>query len=238
MTWDNSAITIATLLPLAGALVITLVPRENEVTIRALGIVFTGAALVVAIAILVGFDYGGGSALQFELDTAWIPAISARFHVGIDGISLPLYVLTFAISFLCAVYTWRFVPTPGRAKGFLALMLVLETGMAGTFIAFDLILFFVFWELVLVPMYFLIGVWGSANREYAAIKFFLYTVFGSVFMLLGFLGMYFRADPHTFDILALQQVGAAGALSRRVPPFVFAAVAPRFALQVPVWAFH
>ena len=87
-------------------------------------------------------------------------------------------------------------------------MLLLETGMAGTFIAFDLILFFVFWELVLVPMYFLIGIWGSANREYAAIKFFLYTLFGSVFMLLGFLGMFFRSDigggAHTFDILALQ----------------------------------
>ena len=238
MTWDNSAITIATLLPLAGALVITLVPRENEVTIRALGIVFTGAALIVAIAILVGFDYGGGSALQFELDTAWIPAISARFHVGIDGISLPLYVLTFAISFLCAVYTWRFVPGPGRAKGFLALMLVLETGMAGTFIAFDLILFFVFWELVLVPMYFLIGIWGSANREYAAIKFFLYTLFGSVFMLLGFLAMFFTAEPSTFDIVELQRYAQQGGFSQGFQLVVFGAVGLGFAVKVPMWPFH
>jgi NADH-quinone oxidoreductase subunit M len=238
MTWDNSAITIATLLPLAGALVITLVPRENEVTIRALGIVFTGAALIVAIAILVGFDYGGGSALQFELDTAWIPAISARFHVGIDGISLPLYVLTFAISFLCAVYTWRFVPSPGRAKGFLALMLVLETGMAGTFIAFDLILFFVFWELVLVPMYFLIGIWGSANREYAAIKFFLYTLFGSVFMLLGFLAMFFTAEPSTFDIVELQRYAQQGGFSQGFQLVVFGAVGLGFAVKVPMWPFH
>ena len=102
-------------------------------------------------------------------------------------------MLTFVLSFLCAIYTWRYVPEPGRTKAFLALMLLLETGMAGTFIAFDLILFFVFWELVLVPMYFLIGIWGSANREYASIKFFLYTLFGSVFMLLGFLAMYFQA---------------------------------------------
>jgi NADH-quinone oxidoreductase subunit M len=238
MTWDNSAITIATLLPLAGALVITLVPRENEVAIRALGIVFTGAALIVAIAILVGFDYGGGSALQFELDTAWIPAISARFHVGIDGISLPLYVLTFAISFLCAVYTWRFVPSPGRAKGFLALMLVLETGMAGTFIAFDLILFFVFWELVLVPMYFLIGIWGSANREYAAIKFFLYTLFGSVFMLLGFLAMFFTAEPSTFDIVELQRYAQQGGFSQGFQLIVFGAVGLGFAVKVPMWPFH
>jgi NADH-quinone oxidoreductase subunit M len=238
MTWDNSAITIATLLPLAGALVITLVPRENEVTIRALGIVFTGAALVVGIAILVGFDYGGGSALQFELDTAWIPAISARFHVGIDGISLPLYVLTFAISFLCAVYTWRFVPNPGRAKGFLALMLVLETGMAGTFIAFDLILFFVFWELVLVPMYFLIGIWGSANREYAAIKFFLYTLFGSVFMLLGFLAMFFTAEPSTFDVVELQRYAQQVGFSQGFQLIVFGAVGLGFAVKVPMWPFH
>jgi NADH-quinone oxidoreductase subunit M len=238
MTWDNSAITIATLLPLAGALVITLVPRENEVTIRALGIVFTGAALVVAIAILVGFDYGGGSALQFELDTAWIPAISARFHVGIDGISLPLYVLTFAISFLCAVYTWRFVPSPGRAKGFLALTMVLETGMAGTFIAFDLILFFVFWELVLIPMYFLIGIWGSANREYAAIKFFLYTLFGSVFMLLGFLALFFTAEPSTFDIVELQRYAQQGGFSQGFQLIVFAAVGLGFAVKVPMWPFH
>ena len=159
-----------------------------------LGIAVTGAAMVVAIAIAVGFDYGDASALQFTVDAPWIPAIAARYHIGIDGISMPLFVLTFVLSFLCAIYTWHYVPKPGNAKAFVALMLLLETGMAGTFIAFDLILFFVFWELVLVPMYFLIGVWGSANREYAAIKFFLYTLFGSVFMLLGFLAMYFRSE--------------------------------------------
>jgi len=241
MTWENSAITIATFLPLVGALVIALVPREREQTVRALGIVFSGAALVVAIAIAVGFDYGAGNGLQFELDTRWIPAISARYHVGVDGISLPLYVLTFALSFLCAIYTWRFVPKPGKTKAFLALMLLLETGMAGTFIAFDLVLFFIFWELVLVPMYFLIGIWGSANREYAAIKFFLYTLFGSVFMLLGFLGMFFRSDvdgAHTFDILALQDFAAAGGFSRGFQLVVFGAVGLGLAIKVPMWPFH
>jgi len=131
MTWENSAITIATLLPLVGALVIALVPRENEQAVRALGIVFTGAALVVAIMIAGGFDYSGATQLQFELDTRWIPAINARYHVGIDGISLPLFLLTFVLSFLCAIYTWRFVPKPGKTKAFLALILLLETGMAG-----------------------------------------------------------------------------------------------------------
>ena len=170
---------------------IVLVPKAKDRLIRGLGIAITGAALVFAVAIAIGFDYGTDG-LQYTLDVRWIDAINARYHVGIDGISLPLYVLTFLLSFLCAIYTWRYVPEPGRTKAFLSLMLLLETGMAGTFIAFDLILFFVFWEIVLVPMYFLIGIWGSANREYAAIKFFLYTLFGSIFMLLGFLAMYFR----------------------------------------------
>ena len=239
--WEKSAITIATFLPVAGATVIALVPKERDRLVRALGILVTGAALAVAIAIAIGFDYGAGTGLQFQLDVRWIDAIGARYHVGIDGISLALYVLTFALTFLCAIYTWRFVPSPGKTKAFIALMLLLETGMAGTFIAFDLVLFFIFWELVLVPMYFLIGIWGSANREYASIKFFLYTLLGSVFMLLGFLGMYFRSDvagAHTFDIIKLQQFAAGGGFSQGFQIVVFAAVGLGFAVKVPMWPFH
>src|SRR5256885_12575172 len=244
MTWDNSAITIATFLPIAGALVIAFMPKENDRLIRALGIVFTGAALIVALAITIGFDYGSHDGLQFALNASWISTIGAHYHVGIDGISLPLFLLTFVLSFLCAIYTWRFVPEPGRTKAFLALMLLLETGMAGTFIAFDLILFFVFWEMVLVPMYFLIAVWGSSNREYAAIKFFLYTLFGSVFMLLAFLGMYFSSHvgvggtQHTFDILELQQFGARGGFSHSFQMVAFLGVFLGFAIKVPMWPFH
>jgi NADH-quinone oxidoreductase subunit M len=215
-----------------------MVPKEKDRLVRALGILFTGAALVMAVAIAIGFDYGKGG-LQFVLDTSWISAIGARYHVGIDGISMPLYVLTFVLSFLCAIYTWHYVPEPGRTKAFLALMLLLETGMAGTFIAFDLILFFVFWEMVLVPMYFLIGIWGSANRQYASIKFFLYTLFGSVFMLLGFLAMYFRSPaPHTFDMVQLQQFAAGGGFTHAFQLVAFGAVALGFAVKVPMWPFH
>ncbi|MFB3737521.1 MAG: NuoM family protein [Candidatus Velamenicoccus archaeovorus] len=238
--WDQWAISIATFLPLVGALVIAFVPRDRERLIRGLGIAFTGGALAVAVAVAIGFDYGG-SGLQFEVNTRWIDVIGARYHVGVDGISLPLYLLTFALSFLCAIYTWRFVPDPGRTKAFLALQLLLETGMAGTFIAFDLVLFFIFWELVLVPMYFLIGIWGSANREYAAIKFFLYTLFGSVFMLLGFLGMYFRSDvagAHTFDVIELQRFAASGGFTQGFQLVVFAGVFLGFAIKVPMWPFH
>jgi NADH-quinone oxidoreductase subunit M len=221
-----------------GAIVIALMPKSKERAIRGMGIVVSGAAFAVAVAIAIGFDYGSDG-LQYQLDLNWISAIGVRYHVGIDGISLPLYVLTFLLTFLCAIYTWRFVPDPGRTRGFLALMLLLETGMAGTFIAFDLILFFVFWEMVLVPMYFLIAIWGSANREYASIKFFLYTLFGSIFMLLGFLAMYFQGpDPHTFDMVVLRDFGATGGFSQTFQLIVFGAVALGFAVKVPMWPFH
>jgi NADH-quinone oxidoreductase subunit M len=236
--WEKSAVTLATFLPAAGAIVIALVPKSQDRLIRLLGILFTGAALAVGIAIVFGFDFGNHSGLQFVLNANWISTIHARFHVGVDGISLPLFELTFLLSFLCAVYTYKILPKPGRPKAFLALMLLLETGMAGTFIAFDLILFFVFWELVLVPMYFMIAVWGSANREYAAIKFFLYTLFGSVFMLLGFLALYFKSIPHTFDIIALQHQAATSPITKDLQVLIFAGLFLGFAIKVPMWPFH
>ena len=241
MTWQNSAITITTLLPVVGALVIMLVPKEQDRLIRGLAIVVSAIALVLAAAIAIGFDYGT-SGLQYELNVKWIEAIGARYHVGIDGISMPLYVLTFLLTFLCAIYTWRYVPSPGRTKAFVALMLLLETGMAGTFISFDLILFFVFWELVLVPMYFLIGIWSSSNREYAAIKFFLFTLFGSVFMLLGFLAMYFNGPSidghHTFDMLLIRDFALTGGFTHGFQLVVFAGVALGLAVKVPMWPVH
>jgi NADH-quinone oxidoreductase subunit M len=121
-------------------------------------------------------------------------------------------------------------------KALLALILLLETGMTGTFVALDLILFFVFWELVLVPMYFLIGIWGGPNREYAAVKFFLYTLFGSIFMLLGFLGLYLNASPSTFDVVELARQGIdASTLTQNL---IFFGLFLGFAIKVPMWPFH
>jgi len=236
--WEKWAVTLAVFLPTLGALVIAVIPGTMDRLIRALGILFSGAALVVGIIMLFGFNYGAHDGLQFEQNVSWISTISARYHVGMDGISLPLFELTLLLSFLCAVYTWRILPSPGRPKAFLALVLLLETGMAGTFIAFDLVLFFIFWELVLVPMYFLIGIWGSANREYAAIKFFLYTLFGSVFMLLGFLAMFFKSQPHTFDIVQLQRFAATAGFTKNLQLVIFAGVFLGFAIKVPMWPFH
>ena len=243
MIFEDWAVSLAVFIPLVGALVIALVPRDRDRLVRALGIVFTAIPLAIGIGILVGFDFGApgafgaadaGNALQYSVNIPWISALDARYFVGLDGVSLPLFELTLLLSFLCMVYTWRFLPEPGRPKGFVALLLILETGMAGTFVAFDLVLFFVFWELVLVPMYFLIGLWGGPNREYAAIKFFLYTLFGSVFMLLGFLAMYFNAEPHTFDLIALQGAG----FDRTFQLVVFGGLFLGFAIKVPMWPFH
>ncbi len=241
MTWfDEWSISLAVFLPVVGAVAVAMVPKERDRVVRAMFLLFTAAPLLVATIIAFKFDYGAGGAfgrgsgLQFEANVSWIEAFGARYHVGLDGISLPLFVLTFLLTFLCAIYTWKWLPEPGRPKAFVALIMLLETGMAGTFVAFDLVLFFVFWELVLVPMYFLIGVWGGPNREYAAIKFFLYTVFGSVFMLLGFLAMFFRSDPHTFDIIQLQQAGFEPGLQN----LIFAGLFLGFAIKVPMWPFH
>ena len=240
------AITLAVFLPTVGALVVALVPKEKDRTIRALGIVFTGAALVVGLGILMGFDYNAPGAfgaanardaLQYSVDASWISVIGARYFVGLDGVSLPMFELTLILSFLCMIYTWKHLPEPGRPKAFIALLLLLETGMAGSFVSFDLVLFFVFWELVLVPMYFLIALWGGPKREYAAIKFFLYTLFGSVFMLLGFLAMYFKADPHTFDMITLQGEFLGEGL-RTFQLVVFGGLFLGFAIKVPMWPFH
>jgi NADH-quinone oxidoreductase subunit M len=191
------------------------------------------------------FDFGSG-AMQFDVDASWIPTIGARFHMGLDGISIPLFLLTFLVSFLCVIYSFQWMPEPGNQRAFYSLILLLTTGMAGTFVALDLVLFFVFWELVLVPMYFLIAVWGSpGRREYAAIKFFLYTLFGSIFMLLGFIALYLRSDiqpgagvVHTFDILKLAELGQAGAWSPLFGHLVFAGLFLGFAIKVPMWPFH
>ena len=156
--------------------------------------------------------------LQFQVNNEWIEVINSRYHLGVDGISLPLLALSAFITVLCVIYSWNHFPEPHNPKAFLALMLILEVGMNGTFVAQDLILFFVFFEIVLLPMFFMIGVWGGPNREYASIKFFLFTLFGSALMLLSFLALYFKVDvapdvpgaQHSFDMVLLSNAAGAG----------------------------
>ncbi len=243
MDWfDDSALTLAVFLPLLGAVAVAVLPRERDGLIRGAALGFTGLALLVGVGMLARFDYGAGAAMQFEVARSWIPSIGAGYHVGVDGIALPLLVLSLLLSLLCVVYSWKILPEPRNPKAFLALLLLLETGMNGTFVALDLVLFFVFWETVLIPMYFMIAVWGGPRRDYASIKFILYTLIGSVIMLLGFLAIWLRSSPdaagRTFDILALQEAGAAARFGGTFGTIVFAAVALGFAVKVPVWPFH
>jgi NADH-quinone oxidoreductase subunit M len=239
-TFDTWALSLVVFLPLVGALAITVVPKAQEAAVRAVALVASGGSLVVSIIVLARFDFDNTRIFQFSVDKSWIETIGARYHMAIDGISLPLLILSTLLVFLCVVYSTKIMPEPHRPKGFFALILLLATGMAGTFVALDLVLFFVFWELVLVPMYFLIAIWGSERKEYSAIKFFLYTLFGSVFMLLGFLAMYFRSKhpvtgAHTFDMIALQGQTFG---SKAFVNLVFAGLFLGFAIKVPMWPFH
>jgi NADH-quinone oxidoreductase subunit M len=238
MNWvDDWALSLGTFLPAVGAAILMFVPTSNEKLVKAIGTLFAFLALVAGVVVLARFDFGNAGDLQLQVNTSWIPQINARYHIGIDGMSLPLFVLSLLVSFLCTIYMWWHLPEPGKPKAFFALVLLLETGMTGCFVALDLILFFIFWELVLVPMYFMIGIWGGPNRAYAAVKFFLYTLFGSLFMLLGFLALYFTSDPHTFDIVELTRQGFAGS-SELFQNLVFLGLFLGFAIKVPMWPFH
>jgi len=238
MNWvDDWALSLGTFLPAVGATVLMFMPARSEKLVKAVGTLFAFLALVAGVVVLARFDFSNAGALQLQVNESWIPQINARYHIGIDGISLPLFVLSLLVSFLCTIYMWWHIPEPGKPKAFFALVLLLETGMTGSFVALDLILFFIFWELVLVPMYFMIGIWGGPRRAYAAVKFFLYTLFGSLFMLLGFLALYFTSDPRTFDMIELTRQGFGGS-SELFQNLVFLGLFLGFAIKVPMWPFH
>ena len=189
--WLNHwSLALVTFLPLIGAAVMMAIPKSEEQLHKTVALGTSIATLLVGLWIFFNFDYGNGG-LQFVIDKGWIDTINSRFIMGIDGLSLPLFGLTLAVVPLVFIYSWNHIPEPGNPKVFLALMLILETGMIGSFLAEDLILFFVFFEVVLLPMYFMIGVWGGPERQYASIKFFLYTLFGSALMIISFLALYF-----------------------------------------------
>ena len=236
LTDDNWLLTVGTFLPLLGVLIMMFIPASEETTHKQIAVVTAGATLVIGILTLVRFDYGAAEALQFYVNKEWIEVISAGYTIGLDGISLPLYFLSMAVTFLVIIYTWDNMPDAGNPKMFLMLMLVLQVGMAGTFIAQDLILFFVFFELVLLPMYFMIGVWGGEDRQYASLKFFLYTMFGSALMLVAFLALFWTSGADNFSFMALTEAGAG--LDRDTQIWIFAGMFVGFAVKVPMFPFH
>src|SRR5438477_1014120 len=232
-----SPLTWTVLAPLLGMLVLGVSSRAAEVWLKVVALVTSLVTLGFGVEVLARFDYADSRTLQFVVDKRWIDVINSRYHVGVDGISLPLLLLSMVITAMCVVYSWDHFPEPRNVKAFLMLMLVLEVGMNGTFIAQDLILFFVFFELVLLPMYFMIGVWGGENRQYASIKFFLFTLFGSALMILGFLALYFKAG-NTFDIPSLVANVSRSGLAHNTQLWIFGGLFMGFAIKVPMFPFH
>jgi NADH-quinone oxidoreductase subunit M len=204
---QNWVLSVGTFLPLVGVLLMLFIPRGEELLHKQVALVTALATFGVAVYTVTQFDFDQADKLQFFADATWIEAIRANYTVGVDGISLPLYVLSSFITLVSIIYTFGEMPEAGNPKAFLMLILVLQTGMAGTFVAQDLILFFVFFEIVLLPMYFLIGVWGAEERQYASLKFFLYTMFGSALMLVAFLALFAQTGAESFSFAYLMDAG-------------------------------
>ncbi len=256
-------LSLITFLPIIGMILIMFIPKTQEKAVKNLTLGITGIQLLLSIIILAAFDYTKGgifdaSSFQFkEMFTwidisgmSWIGRIKIDYFLGVDGISVPLVFLTALITFIATLASWNISKS---VKGYFALFLLLDTGMMGVFVALDFFLFYIFWELMLLPMYFLIGIWGGPRREYAAIKFFLYTLLGSVFILLAIIGLYFSsmetlADGtrvYTFNMLALMNSSnylSTGILSPLNPNnlrlYAFLALFIGFAIKIPMFPFH
>ena len=238
MDWfDDWALTLAVFIPIVGMALVLMIPKAQETAIKATALLTALVTAGVGVGILFDFDYGHSGKLQFQANEPWIDVIKSRYHVGIDGIALPLIVLTMLVVVACIIYSWDHFPEPHNPKAFLALILLLDVGMNGTFVAQDLILFFIFFELVLLPMFFMIGVWGGPNREYASIKFFLFTLFGSALMLVGFLALFFVSKHQTFDMVQLTKFGGVG-LDHTTQMLIFGGLFLGFAIKVPMFPFH
>jgi NADH-quinone oxidoreductase subunit M len=232
---DQHLLSIVLLTPLAGLAVLLLIPSGNKGLIKLWANLAALAGFVVSIPLVTRFRTGAPG-FQFEEKLNWIPSLGAHYHLGVDGISLLLVMLTTLMGFLAILSSWNAVND--RVKGYYAMFLLLQTGMIGVFLSLDFFLFYIFWELVLVPMYFIIGIWGGPRKLYAAIKFFLYTLAGSVLMLLGILTLYFEHSRQfgfsSFEISDLMRVG----MPLGVQQWVFWAFFLGFAIKVPMFPFH
>src|SRR5215468_574791 len=240
-------LSLITYLPLLGAAILALVvPRDNRQAIRTVATVCTVLTFLLSLVMLKNFD-AGTHKLQLVEYANWIPSIGVAYFLGVDGISILLVLLTTLLSVIVVVCSYSQIEE--NEKAYYACLLFLETGMLGVFVALDFFLFYIFWEIMLVPMYFLIGIWGHGRRLYSAIKFFLYTLFGSVFMLLGILALYFfNGNPDygsgklTFNVIELinnlkvpTQPVFAGLSAQ---DFIFLAFFLGFAIKVPMFPFH
>ena len=226
--------------PTLGAIALVLMPKDNEESLRYTALAVTAVTFLLTIALLPGYDISNAN-MQYVVKADWIPNWNIYYQLGLDGISLPLVILTSFISLWAMVASWSITK---QIKGYLILFLLLETGMLGVFMATDFFLFYVFWEVMLLPMYFLIGIWGGPRKEYAAIKFFLFTLFGSVLMLVALLMIYFSSShgadgEHIFDLVLLADAAQGnGLLGPDLQPWAFWLLFIGFAIKIPSVPLH
>jgi NADH-quinone oxidoreductase subunit M len=233
MSW---VLSIVLFLPLLGALVALLIPREEEGIARAIGLVTSTLTFLLSLILLVAFE-PGTAGFQLETSISWADSIGLRYHIGIDGISLWLVLLTTFLAPITLLSAQKAVHA--KVREFVIAMLLLETGMLGAFVALDMFLFYVFWELMLIPMYFIIGIWGGDRRLYASIKFVIYTMVGSLLMLVAILYLYstyhqVSGGTWSFDYTDLSRL----VLPAKAQFFCFCAFGLAFAIKVPLWPFH
>ena len=223
--------------PLAGALVLLFVRREREDAIRWIANAFAAAGFAVSLPLWFWYQ-PLGERWQFVERAEWIPSIGASYFLGVDGFSVLLILLTTLMGAIAVLSSWTAITE--RVKEYYIVLLVLQTGLLGAFVSLDFLLFFLFWEVMLVPMYFLIGIWGGGRRLYSAIKFFLFTLIGSVVMLLGILALYFYAhsvsptSSYTFDVTAFHELSVPATLQK----WIFLAFFLGFAVKVPMFPLH
>jgi len=230
-----------TFFPVIGAAVILFIPSGRKEIIKTVAAAAAAVPLILAVQLFIKFDRTS-SGFQFVEHYTWIESFNIEYFMGIDGLSVPMVLLTALLSFICVIASWGIEKS---VKGYFALFLLLEAGMFGVFCALDFFLFYVFWEVMLLPMYFLIGIWGGPRREYAAIKFFLYTLAGSVLMLLAMIAMYLNTvDPvtggHTFNMLHMFDQGnhSSWLQGTDIRHLIWLALFIGFAIKVPVFPFH
>jgi NADH-quinone oxidoreductase subunit M len=229
---DFNYLTWIIFLPAVGAILIAFLPGLTSRKIKSLAAIFTFFPLALSIYLFAIFDRSAG-ATQFEENFSWIPAINAHYHLGVDGLSLPLVILMALLGFLVVLISWKIDLRP---REYFAWLLLLETSILGVFCSLDLLLFFLFWEIEVIPMYFLISIWGTGRKEYSAIKYVVYTLFGSAFMLAGILSLYFATG--SLSMVEIAQGGLAMVQSVMPVAAIFWLLFIGFAVKLPVFPLH
>ena len=234
MTLDSAILTLVTFIPLAGGLLLLLVPRRDR-DIRLFSLVITLLAFVLSLHLPVHF-HRAQPGFQYEIDKQWISSPNIHYHMGVDGFSVWLVVLTTFLTPLCVLISWKSIHE--RVKEFFIILLILETALIGVFTALDLFLFYFFWEATLIPMALLIGIYGHRRRVYAAVKFFLYTMIASVFMLASILWLYVKVG--SFDFVTIQNAIRNGQVGNFLgaAPWLFLGFFVAFAVKVPLFPVH